>query len=76
MLTQIITNIAARGQDSNQVPNCDGRNKNILVLGEGPTQGLDNATIIAEVKFSINFTESEKLFVLSLHLNGSNTCFC
>ena len=25
----------------------DDRNKNILVLGEGPTQGLDNATITA-----------------------------
>ena len=38
----------------------DGRNKNILVLLEGPTQSLDNATITAEVKYPINFTESGK----------------
>ena len=51
----------------------DGRNKNILVLGEGPTEGLGDATITAEAKYLINFTESEKRFVLSLHYNGSNS---
>ena len=51
----------------------DGTNKNILVLGEGTTQSLDNATIIAEAKYLINFTESGKRFVLSLHYNGSNS---
>ena len=38
----------------------DGRNKNVLVLGEGPTQGLDNATIAAEARYPTNFIESEK----------------
>ena len=33
----------------------DGRNKNISVLGEEPTQGLDNATITTEAKYPINF---------------------
>ena len=41
----------------------DGRNKNILVLGEGPTQGLDNTTI-TEDKYLISFAESGKRFVL------------
>ena len=36
----------------------DQRKKHILVLGEGPTDALHNATIVAEVKYSINFTES------------------
>ena len=49
------------------------RNKNILVLGEGPTQGLENATIAAESKYPINFIESVKRFVLSLHYSGSNS---
>ena len=31
---------------------------NVLVLGEGPTQGLDETTILAEAKYPINFTES------------------
>ena len=47
--------------------------KNILVLSKGPTQSLDNATTTAEVKYPINFTKSEKRFVLSLHYNGSNS---
>ena len=50
----------------------DGRNKNILVFGEGPTQVLDNSTIKAKAKYPINFTESGKRFVLNLHYNGSN----
>ena len=42
----------------------DGKKK-ILVLGEGPTQGLDNATIIADAKYPNNFTESGTRFVTS-----------
>ena len=41
----------------------DNNNKKILVLGEGPTQGLDHITITAEAKYSINFTQSGKRFV-------------
>ena len=44
--------------------------KNILVLHEGPTQGLDNTTITPEARYSIHFTESRERFVLSLHYNG------
>ena len=32
----------------------------ILVLGKGLAQGLDDTTIIAEAKYSINLTESVK----------------
>ena len=46
--------------------------KKILVFCEGPTQDLDNATITAEAKYPINFTESGKRFVLSLNYNESN----
>ena len=38
----------------------DGRNKNILSLGEWPTQDLENTTITAEAKYSINVTKSGK----------------
>ena len=51
----------------------DGRNKNILSLGERSTQGLDNTTITEEVKYSINFTESGKRHVLNLHYYGVNS---
>ena len=51
----------------------DNKNKDILILHEGPTQGLDNITFKAEATYPIDFTESEKRFVLSLHYNGSNS---
>ena len=50
----------------------DDKGKDILILGEGPTQGLDDTTLTAEAKYPINFTQSGKRFVLSLHCNGSN----
>ena len=51
----------------------DNKNKDILVLGEWAAQGLDDATLTAEAKYPINFTQSRKRFVLSLHDNGSNS---
>ena len=51
----------------------DNKEKDILIFGEGPTQGLDDTTLTAEAKYPINFTQSEKSFVLSLHYHGSNS---
>ena len=39
----------------------DNKNKDILILGEGPTQGLDT-TLTAEVKYPINLHNQEKDF--------------
>ena len=50
----------------------DNKGKDSLILGEGPTQGLDDMTLTAEAKYPISFTQSGKRFVLSLHYNGSN----
>ena len=50
----------------------DNKKKDILVLGKGPTQGLDH-TLIAEKIYSINFTVTKKKFCLSLHYNGANS---
>ena len=51
----------------------DNKGKDILMLGEGPTQGLDDTTLTAEAKYPINFTQSGKRFVSSLHYNGSDS---
>ena len=48
-------------------------NKNKDILGEGQTQGLDDTTLAAEAIYRINFTQTNKRFVLSLHYNGSNS---
>ena len=34
----------------------DKKNEDILILGEVPTQGLDDTTLTAEAKYPINFT--------------------
>ena len=57
---------------SSSVP-IDNKNKDTLILGEGPTQELDDTTLITEAKYYINFTQPRKRFVLSLHYNGSNS---
>ena len=45
--------------------------KDILILGNGPTQELEH-TLSAEKIYSINFTVTKKKFCLSLHYNGIN----
>ena len=48
------------------------KKKDILVLGIGPTQGLED-TLTAEKMYCINFTVTKKKFCLSLHYNGANS---
>ena len=43
-----------------------------MILVKGPTQGLEH-TLSAEKMYSINFTENNKKFCLSLHYNGVNS---
>ena len=38
-----------------------------------PTQGLDDTTLTAEAKYSINFSRSNRKLCLSLHYNGGNS---
>ena len=49
------------------------RKKHILILGEGHTQVLDDTTLTAEKKYSINFTKSRKKFCFKLRYNGANS---
>ena len=46
--------------------------KNILILGGGPAQELDDTTLTAEAKYSINFTQSGKGFYTVME----TTVFC
>ena len=36
----------------------DNKGKDILILGEGSTQWLDDTTLTADTKYPINFTQS------------------
>ena len=51
----------------------DNNKKDILILGKGPTQGLDDTTLTAGAQDSINFLRSNRKFCLSLYYNGSNS---
>ena len=53
--------------------NINNKEKDVLILGKGATQELNGTTFTAEALYPINFTKSEKRFVLSLHYNGSNS---
>ena len=49
--------------------------KDVLILGKGSTQGLDNTTLTTEAEYSIDFSRSQRKFCLSLHYNGSNNFY-
>ena len=61
------------GADMSSSVHIDNKNKDILILGEGPVQGLDDSTLIAEAIYPIDFTQPNKRFVLSLQYNGCNS---
>ena len=46
------------GADMSPSVHIDNKNKDILVLAEEPTQGLDDTTLTAEAKYLINFPQS------------------
>ena len=51
----------------------DNKGKHIFIFGERSIQGLDDITLTAEAKYSINFTQLRKRLVLSLYYSGSNS---
>ena len=51
----------------------DNKGKNILILGKCPTQGLSEHSLTAEKMHSINFTNTNIQFCLSLRYNGANS---
>ena len=61
------------GADMRSSVHIDNKNKDILILGVGLTQGLDDTTVTGEAKYHIKFTQSGERLVLKLHDNGSNS---
>ena len=65
-------NVLIFGADMSTSIHIDNNRKDILVLGRGPTQGLES-TLTAEKMYSINFTVTKNKFCLSLYYNGTNS---
>ena len=59
-------NVLIFGVDMSTSIHIDNKKKEILVLGRGPTQGLES-TLTAEKMYSTNFIVTKKKFCLSLH---------
>ena len=65
-------NVSVFGANTSSSVRVHNKNKDILIFGKGPTQGLDDTKLAAEAKYPINFTQPNKRFVLSLYYNASN----
>ena len=68
-------NVIIFGFDMSSSVHIYNNKKDILILGKGPAQGLDDTTLTAEAHYLINFSRSNRKFCLSLHYNGSNIFF-
>ena len=60
-------NVVIFGVDNSSSVHAHNKRKHILIVGAGPTEGLRDASITAEAKYSINFLRSQINFCLSLH---------
>ena len=60
-------NVIIFGADMSSSVHINNKEKDILIFGFGPTQGLDNTTLTAEAQYSINFSRSQRKFCLCLH---------
>ena len=67
-------NLIIFGEDMSSSTKIDNRKKDILILGKGPTQGLEH-TLSPEKMYSINFSKGNTKFSLSLNYNGANSYF-
>ena len=61
------------GADMSSSVHIDNEKRNILILHEEPTQGLDDTILTEEAIYPTNFIQLNKRFVLSLHNNESNS---
>ena len=55
LFVTFVTNVFF-GVDNSSSVHIDNKKKEILVLGKGPTQGLNDIKITGEAEYSINFS--------------------
>ena len=66
-------NVISFGVDLSSSSKIDNREKDILTLGKGRTQGLGEHSLSAEKMYLINFTKVNTRFCLSLNYNRANS---
>ena len=68
-------NVVIFGADMSGSVHTSNGTVNVLILGQGITQGLNDTTLTAEKMYQVNFSETKKKFCFSLHYNGANIYF-
>ena len=66
-------NVIIFGVDNSSLSHSDNRKNNFLILGEGPTFGINGSFGWPEKKFGIHFTKANTKFSLSLQYNADNS---
>ena len=56
----VVKNVIIFRADMSWYVHLDNKNKDILILGKRPTQGLDATKLTKELKYPANFTQSGK----------------
>ena len=67
----VMKSVKVFGLDMSSSSHIDNKKRDILILGKGPTQGLEH-TLAAEKLCSINFSKENRKLCLSLYYNGAN----
>ena len=63
----IVVKMSLFGVDMSSFVHIYNKNKDIVILGKGPAQGLDNATLTVKAEYSIIFPDhKENLYKSSL----------
>ena len=63
-------NVIIFGVNMSSSAHIDNKEKDVLILDKSPIQGLDDTTLTAETKHSVNFSRSHRKCCLSLHYDG------
>ena len=66
-------NVIIFGVDMTDSKHANNKTKDVLVLGHGFKQKINDTKIYAEKMYSPNFTVANKTFCLSLHYNGDDS---
>ena len=66
-------NVIIFGIDLSSSVHVDNKEKDILIFGKDPTQGLGEHSLTAEKMYLVNFLDHIKKYFISLRYNGTNS---
>ena len=73
MDNDITRNVINFGVDNSSLFHIGNCKNNFLMLGEGPTFGINGSFGSSKKKFNIDFSKANKKFCLSFHYNTDNS---